>query len=100
VRIVSPGQAFGESSGSTGSGNGASAFGAPPQLEPVTDAEIAGVRIGSPIDEVVQALGRPTFSLTGIAGKSYTEKYVFKNAEGETITVLTWAGVVTSVSVS
>jgi hypothetical protein len=38
--------------------------------------------------------------LTGIVGKSYTEKYVFKNAEGDTITVLTWAGVVTSVLLS
>jgi len=68
--------------------------------EPATDGEIAGVRIGSKIDEVISTLGRPTFSFTGIVGKSYTEKYVFKKADGETITVLTWTGIVTSVLVS
>jgi hypothetical protein len=102
ARVVSPGHSFGESSSSSGpdSTRLGSAFSDPPQLEPVTDAEVAGVRIGSRIDDVLQTLGRPTFTLTGITGKSYTEKYVFKNADGETITVLTWAGVVTSVLVS
>lgn len=97
AHVVSPGHSHGESSveGSVEPG-----FGAPPQLEAVTDAEIAGVRIGSRIDEVIRTLGRPTFAFTGLTGRSYTEKYVFKNADGETITVLTWAGVVTSVLVS
>lgn len=73
---------------------------AAPRVDPATDGEIAGVRIGSKIDEVIHTLGRPTFSFTGIVGKNYTEKYVFKNADGETITVLTWTGIVTSVLVS
>ena len=71
-----------------------------PRVDPARDAEIAGVRIGSKIDDVVRTLGRPTFSFTGIVGKNYTEKYLFKNANGETITVLTWTGIVTSVLVS
>ena len=70
-----------------------------PRVE-INDAEVAGVRIGSKIDEVVRTLGRPTFSFTGIVGKNYTEKYVFKNAAGDTITVMTWTGIVTSVLVS
>lgn len=99
ARVVSPGHGFGESPEQSGiEPEGASTD--PPQLEPVTNAEVAGVQIGSPIDDVIRTLGRPTFSLTGIAGKSYTEKYVFKNAAGETITVLTWAGIVTSVLLS
>jgi hypothetical protein len=61
------------------------------------DAEVAGVRIGSKIDEVVRTLGRPSFTFTGIVGKNYTEKYVFKNSDGETITVMAWTGIVTSV---
>jgi hypothetical protein len=70
-----------------------------PRLELATDGAIAGVRIGTKIDDVIRTLGRPTFSLTGIVGRNYTEKYVFKKAGGESITVLTWTGIVTSVSV-
>jgi hypothetical protein len=73
---------------------------APPNSEPAADGEIAGIRIGSKIDDVIRTLGRPTFSFTGIVGKNYTEKYVFKKADGGTITVLTWTGIVTSVLVS
>jgi hypothetical protein len=69
-------------------------------IEPATDGEIAGIRIGSKIDDVIRTLGRPTFSFTGIVGKNYTEKYVFKKTDGGTITVLTWTGIVTSVLVS
>lgn len=69
-------------------------------FDTAADAEIAAVRIGSKIEEVISNLGRPKFSFTGIVGKGYTEKYVFKNATGDTITVLTWAGIVTSVLVS
>jgi hypothetical protein len=69
-------------------------------FDTAADAEIAGVRIGSKIEEVIANLGQPKFSFTGIVGKGYTEKYVFKNANGDTITVLTWAGTVTSVIVS
>ncbi len=64
------------------------------------DADIAGVRIGSKIDEVIEKLGRPSFTLIGVTGRNYTEKYLFKGADGETITVLTWSGVVTSVLLS
>ena len=71
-----------------------------PHFDSARDAEIAGVRIGSKIEEVISNLGRPKFSFTGIVGKGYTEKYVFKNANGDTITVLTWTGIVTSVLVS
>lgn len=69
-------------------------------FDTAADAEIAGVRIGSKIEEVIANLGQPKFSFTGIVGKGYTEKYVFKNANGDTITVLTWAGTVTSVLLS
>lgn len=99
AHLVAPGHEFGEAPAEE-SATSEQAFDAPPQLEAVTTAEVAGVRIGSRIEEVIQTLGRPTFSFTGVTGRSYTEKYVFKKADGETITVLTWAGVVTSVLVS
>jgi hypothetical protein len=99
ARIVAPGHGFGDASGQDGIEPEAGSAGQP-QLEAVTNAEAVGVQIGSRIDDVIRTLGRPTFSLTGIVGKNYTEKYVFKNAEGDTITVLTWAGVVTSVLLS
>lgn len=99
AEVVSPGQVVPNTSwhGSAEPQGDAEAVSYP---EPATDGEIAGVRIGSKIDEVIRTLGRPKFSFTGIVGKNYTEKYVFKNADGETITVLTWTGIVTSVLVS
>lgn len=96
ARIVAPGHGFGGDSSQAGVEPEADSAGQP-RIEAVTNAEAAGVQIGSQIADVIRTLGRPTFSLTGIVGKSYTEKYVFKNADGDTITVLTWAGVVTSV---
>ncbi len=99
AHVVAPEHTFGDASAED-SASSEQAFNAPAQLEAVTTAEVAGVRIGSRIEEVIQTLGRPTFSFTGLTGRSYTEKYVFKKADGETITVLTWAGVVTSVLVS
>jgi hypothetical protein len=95
---VSPGKIVSNTSGYGLAGPQAAADVSHP--EPVTDAEATGVRIGSKIDDVIRTLGRPTFSFTGIVGKNYTEKYVFKKADGETITVLTWAGIVTSVLVT
>jgi hypothetical protein len=99
AHVVSPGHVFGKAPAEDAAGSG-QGFDAPRQLEAVTAAEVAGVRIGSRIEEVIQALGRPTFSFTGLTGRSYTEKYLFKKADGQTITVLAWAGVVTSVLVS
>jgi hypothetical protein len=70
-----------------------------PRQQAQTDAEAVGIQLGSPIDEVIGRLGKPKFVFSGIVGKSYTEKYVFKPATGETITVLTWSGTVVSVLV-
>jgi hypothetical protein len=84
----------------TGSGDVSLGAGTAAASEPITDAEVAGVRLGSAIEEVIGLLGQPAFALTGIAGKSYTEKYVFKRGDGATIIVFTWNGAVTAISLS
>ena len=46
---------------------------------------------------IIARFGKPLMALKGIAGKDYTEKYLFRTEDGLRITVLAVNGTVTAV---
>jgi len=52
---------------------------------------------GTSIEALIAQFGEPLLALTGISGEEYTEKYVFKTADGTRFTVFSFEGKVTAV---
>ena len=65
-----------------------------PEDAPSAELEIS---VGDGIDEIIARFGKPLMALKGIAGKDYTEKYLFRTEDGLRITVLAVNGTVTAV---
>lgn len=65
-----------------------------PEDAPSAELEIS---VGDRIDEIIARFGKPLMALKGIAGKDYTEKYLFRTEDGLRITVLAVNGTVTAV---
>ena len=65
-----------------------------PEDAPSAELEIS---VGDRIDKIIARFGKPLMALKGIAGKEYTEKYLFRTEDGLRITVLAVNGTVTAV---
>ncbi len=69
---------------------------ASPANEQASSAELE-ISVGDEVDQIIARFGEPMMALKGITDKDYTEKYLFRTADGLRITVLAVNGTVTAV---
>jgi len=58
------------------------------------DSEIADIPEGTSIEDVIARFGKPIFKMAGLPGQNYSEKYIFRTADGRRFTVFTRDGLV------
>jgi hypothetical protein len=58
------------------------------------DSEIADIPEGASIEDVIARFGKPIFKMAGLPGQGYSEKYIFRMADGRRFTVFTRDGLV------
>ena len=63
---------------------------------PATDSTV-GIFEGTPIDRVIERFGKPLLRMAGISSNGYSEKYIFRAADGSRFTVLVQDGKVVRV---
>ena len=63
---------------------------------PATDSTV-GIFEGTPIDRVIERFGKPLLRMAGIPSNGYSEKYIFRTADGSRFTVLVQDGKVVRV---
>lgn len=74
----------------------ASPAAASPANEQASSAELE-ISVGDEVEQIIAHFGEPMMALKGITGKDYTEKYLFRTADGLRISVLAVNGTVTAV---
>ena len=77
-----------------------SAAASPASASPANDQASSSeleISVGDEVDQIIARFGEPMMALKGITGKDYTEKYLFRTADGLRITVLAVNGTVTAV---
>ncbi|MDA1314179.1 MAG: hypothetical protein O2968_12640 [Acidobacteria bacterium] len=63
------------------------------------DSEIADIPEGTSIEDVIARFGKPIFKMAGLPGEGYSEKYIFRMADGRRFTVFTQGGMVANIIV-
>jgi hypothetical protein len=63
------------------------------------DSEIADIPEGTSIQAVIERFGAPIFKMVGLPGQDYSEKYIFRMADGRRFTVFTQDGMVANILV-
>jgi hypothetical protein len=59
-----------------------------------------GIVVGTPVEQLLEKLGRPYLSFRGVAGEGYTDQYVFRMPDGGHLVVYVLDGVVAHLAVA